>query len=105
MKCEGFEDEVNMAIEDIEKIVDIARKEYSVSGFLGVVHSAKLIENILKKQIPQSPNYDENGSVEYPENWLECPGCGEVIPEYIAENETECYCLFCGQKLKWENEF
>jgi hypothetical protein len=34
MKCEGFEDGVNMAIEDIEKIVDIARKEYSVGGFL-----------------------------------------------------------------------
>ena len=32
MKCEGFEDEVNMAIEDIEKIVDIARKEVCEAG-------------------------------------------------------------------------
>lgn len=59
--------------------------------------------NIVEKQIPKQPLSDDNGG--YPENyerWLECPVCGEPIPEYIEDSETKCYCLQCAQKLVWE---
>jgi len=58
----------------------------------------------LEKQIPVNPNGYENGGAEDYEEWAECPMCSESIPEYTLENETECYCIGCGQKLKWEVE-
>ena len=61
----------------------------------------QLAISALEKQIPKRPLADDNGSVEYHECWLECPLCGEAIPEYTSENETECYCVGCGQKLEW----
>lgn len=58
----------------------------------------------LEKQIPKRPKADNNGNyAEYFEEWLECPECGEAIPEYTSRDETECYCLRCGQKLSWED--
>lgn len=56
----------------------------------------------LEKQIPVNPNGYDNGGAEDYEEWAECPKCSESIPEYTLENETECYCIGCGQKLKWE---
>ena len=59
----------------------------------------------LEKQIPLRPVGDNNGGYpEYFEEWIECPKCGEPIPEYTEENETTCYCLGCGQKLDWSSE-
>lgn len=57
--------------------------------------------SVLEKQLSKRPFADDNGSIEYYEAWLECPVCNEIIPEYTEENETECYCLKCGQKLDW----
>ena len=66
------------------------------------------ITEIFKKRISKRPIGNDNGNyAEYFESWLECPKCGEAIPEYTAENNTWCYCLGCGQKLDWsevENE-
>lgn len=59
---------------------------------------------ILEKQIRVNPNGYDNGGAEDYEEWAECPKCSESIPEYTLENETECYCIGCGQKLKWEVE-
>lgn len=56
----------------------------------------------LERQIPVNPNGYDNGGAEDYEEWAECPKCSESIPEYTLENETECYCIGCGQKLKWE---
>lgn len=57
----------------------------------------------IEKQIPKRPKADNNGNyAEYFEEWLECPECGEAIPEYTSDNETECYCVGCGQKLSWD---
>ena len=55
----------------------------------------------LEKQIPKRPNADSNGSVEYYECWIECPDCGEIVPEYTSENETE---LLCRVRTKIEME-
>ena len=59
---------------------------------------------IVEKQVPKKPHADDNGGAEDYESWIECPECGEVVPEYTYENETECYCVGCGKKLKWEDE-
>ena len=64
------------------------------------IENHKLIAEACEKQIAIRPlGYDN----EY-EEWLECPKCSESIPEYTEENETECYCLKCGQKLDWSEE-
>lgn len=70
------------------------------------LHKANLIAiSALEKQISKGPIGNDNGSyAEYFESWLECPKCGEAIPEYTAENNTWCYCLGCGQKLDWSEE-
>lgn len=63
-----------------------------------------LAKKALEKQLPKAPLFEDNGGYpEYFEHWLACPVCDEAIPEYTSENETECYCLNCGQKLKWED--
>lgn len=77
-------------------------------------HEGESIEAIdvalhaLEKQTAKKPLLEDNGGYsEYYEIWLECPVCGEAIPEYTAENNTWCFCLGCGQKLVWsevENE-
>lgn len=56
------------------------------------------LQLLIEKQILKRPDFQDNDH----ESWGECPVCGESIPEYIEENETECYCLGCGQKLGWE---
>ena len=63
--------------------------------------AVSLAMEILEKQIPKQPLFDNNGGCEYYEEWIECPVCGEAIPEYTAENETKCFCVGCGQKLSW----
>ena len=57
----------------------------------------------LEKQIPMTAIAESNGSCENPEDWLECPECGESVPEYTAENEDMCYCVSCGQWLEWDS--
>ena len=93
----------------IEKAIAILREvgvgissdfKYSIEILLAVT---RLAISALEKQIPKRPHADGNGSVEYPEDWLECPDCGEAIPEYTSENETDCYCVGCGQKLDWSD--
>lgn len=68
------------------------------------LYKANLIAiKVLEKQIPKMPLFEDNGGYpEYFEDWLECPICGEAIPEYTAEKNTWCYCLGCGQRLSWE---
>ena len=58
----------------------------------------------LEKQLPKRPHADDNGGAEDYECWLECTLCGEIIPEYTSENETECYCIRCGQRLDWSGD-
>jgi len=91
---------------DIEKAIEYlkiqkTRFPNSLKTFSGYVN---LAISALEKQMPKRPIADDNGSVEYYECWIECPLCGEIIPEYTSENETECYCLGCGQKLDWSGD-
>ena len=90
---------------DIEKAIEIYKDniwhmEQNPDAFESDLPRFKLVLQALEKQIPKRPRANGNGSVEYPEDWLECPLCGEMIPEYTSENETECYCVGCGQALK-----
>ena len=59
---------------------------------------------LLEKQIAVRPLGFDDGGSEYYEGWVECPKCSESIPEYTLKNETECYCLGCGQFLNWSEE-
>lgn len=92
-----------MEIKEAVELIILAKKRFlDDSKKYEALHIAK---EVLEKQIPKMPNSDDNGG--YPENfesWIECPVCGETVPEYVEENETECYCLRCGQKLAWEKE-
>lgn len=83
------------AIEFFNRLqITLARRngKYLLSEALDLSISA------LEKQIAIRPLAYDN---EY-EEWLECPKCSESIPEYTEENETQCYCLKCGQKLELE---
>lgn len=82
-----------------EIIEDIKYANRKNSGILLIEDEVKieLLRELLEKQIPKWPVFQDNDH----ETWGECPLCGESIPEYVEENETECYCLSCGQKLSW----
>lgn len=78
-------------------------ERYGTSGLLPDTVDAILA--IIEKQIPKTANADDNGGYpEYFEKWIECSVCGEPIPEYVEDDETECHCLRCGQKLMWVKE-
>ena len=97
---------------DIERAKELLKERYmTVSMCLTpkeCIEQNKALDlaiSALEKQISKGPIGNDNGSyAEYFESWLECPKCGEAIPEYTAENNTWCYCLGCGQKLDWEEE-
>jgi len=88
------------AIKELQERIDIAKKHYAeeVPEYIEVLEYAV---RLIRKQKPMLPRPDDNGSAEYYESWVECPVCSEAIPEYTEEHETECYCLYCGQKLNW----
>lgn len=87
-----------MSIEK-EIIEDIKYATRKNSGILLIEDEEKidLLRELVEKQIPKCPDFQSNDH----ESWGECPLCGESIPEYVEENEVECYCLNCGQKLEW----
>ena len=90
---------------DIEKAIKTleSRKKFVADINLDAHVAYNIAIQALEKQISKRPIWNDNGSyAEYFESWLECPKCGEAIPEYTAENNTWCYCLGCGQKLDWE---
>ena len=95
--------EVKEAIKEIEERIGIAKKHYAeeVPEYIKALEIAAML---LKKQIPRLPSAHDNGGCEDYESWMECSECSELIPEYTEEYEIECYCLGCGQKLKWEWE-
>ena len=94
---------IEQAIE-ILKCIYPSQKEIVTGEYDGVAEALDLAISALEKQIPKRPHADDNGGAEDYECWIECPLCGEAIPEYTSENETECYCLRCGQKLDWSGD-
>lgn len=89
---------------DIEKAIEYLKEPIGKS-LIEHNEAINLAISALEKQISKIPHAEDNGGYpEYIEHWLECPECGEAIPEYTANNETECYCVGCGQFLKWEVE-
>ncbi len=89
------------------------RKIRKIKYYFGTDEDQKDIEHnralnlaiaALEKQVAVRPLGCDNGGAEDYEEWAECPKCSESIPEYTLENETECYCLGCGQFLNWSEE-
>lgn len=88
---------------DIKEAIKAIKSNYPPSNYTILREALDLAIEALEKQIPKRPKADNNGNyAEYFEEWLECPECGEAIPEYTSGNETECYCVGCGQKLSWD---
>ena len=80
-------------LEQADEDMQITIYKEDIEAFKGAIKA-------LEKQIPKRPKADNNGNcAEYFEEWLEC---GEAIPEYTSDNETECCCVGCGQKLSWD---
>jgi hypothetical protein len=95
---------------DIEKAVEHLKRlknDFPAKGhpilYSNHCERIDLAISALEKQLPKRPHADDNGGCEYYECWIECPDCGEAIPEYTSENETDCYCVGCGQKLDWSD--
>ncbi len=78
-------EDIELAIEDLDKLVEIARENYTIAGYLGVVHSANFIIETLEKQIPQKVIRIEDVASQA------CPLCKSKV--------NGNYCSNCGQNL------
>lgn len=59
-----------------------------------------LIESIVKKEIPQKPDFVSDGyAYGYPiyDKWI-CPSCGTIYDIYSSDYD---YCPNCGQRIDW----
>lgn len=62
-----------------------------------------LIESIVKKEIPQKPDFVSDGyAYGYPvyDTWI-CPRCGH---NYKTEFDHYNYCPHCGKRIDWEEQ-
>lgn len=63
----------------------------------------EIIENALKKQIPQKPcfvsSYYKEGMQEL--DIVQCPQCAA---KYGFDNDVYDYCMNCGQRIDWSDE-
>ncbi len=80
------------------------KRKYAKITIIELSDALITLKNLVEKQIAVRPLGFDNGGAEDYEEWAECPKCSESIPEYTLENETECYCLGCGQFLNWSEE-
>lgn len=86
-----------------EEAISAIKNNMPTNGtYIILTEALEVAIQALEKQVPVNPNGYDNGGAEDYEEWAECPKCSESIPEYTLENEMECYCIGCGQKLKWE---
>lgn len=95
-----YNDLIREALNDMKHCVEIGNIIFQYPEDEKIIAA---IQVALEKQIPIAAIPESNGSCEYPEDWLECPECGESVPEYVAENKDMCYCVSCGQWLEWED--
>lgn len=80
---------IDMALEDLDRIVQYARLEYTMPAFLQLTHSAVLMREALLKQRPQVAG---------------CRICNDTSNSRYYENHKYNYCPHCGQRLRWEDE-
>lgn len=88
-------EDIELAIEDLDKLVEIARENYNIVGYLGVVHSANFIIETLEKQIPKELSWEGPTNDAKDDAEAYCPKC-----DYYFKDETS-YCPDCGQKILW----
>lgn len=87
--------DIELALEDLDNIVEDARVNKSMVGFLNKVHSANTMKEALEKQIPKQVKELDK---EY--GYFICNTCDHYI-NYSDDYESHKYCLNCGQKLDW----
>lgn len=89
-------EDIELALEDIDSMVELARQTYTTAGFLGIVHSANLIRAALEKQIEKEPEW-VIGSRHHSDNVKAyCDECREELIEDYP------YCPKCGQRILWK---
>lgn len=96
--------DIELVMEDLDKLVEIARENYTIAGYLGVVNSANFIIKTLEKQIPKKPLFKTDYSAY--SSYYVCPSCGALAAEhmnYCSGNRDygEPSERGCGQKLDW----
>lgn len=95
--------DIEIALEDLDTLVEIARQHTGIASWLGLVQSALIMKEALEKQTPKKIIYD------YGLNETRCPRCNTIFGYAYEEDETEDmyyapYCYECGQCLDWEVE-
>jgi hypothetical protein len=95
--------DIEIALEDLDTLVEIARQHTGIASWLGLVQSALIMKEALEKQTPKEIIYD------YGLNETRCPRCNTIFGYAYEEDETEDmyyapYCYECGQCLDWEVE-
>lgn len=88
-------DEIEIVLEDLDELIELARKKYNIAGFLSIVHSANMIRGLLEKQVSKKPK-----EVDYDDGYFKCSGCGGLV-SWLDSPKVHKYCLLCGQKIDW----
>ena len=88
-------EDIEVALEDLDIMVEQSRLNLGMVGFLSIVHSANLIKQTLEKQTPK-----EIVSINDNESYFVC-SCGFTVG-YFEDSREHKYCLNCGQKIEWD---
>lgn len=95
--------DIELALEDLDILVEIARQHMTIGEWLGITRSALIMKKSLEKQIPKKP-IRKSWSIS------KCPACGTNLGEWLEDGYHDDWdnlkICDCGQKLDWsvENE-
>lgn len=95
-----------MKIEKIIETIKIAATEVEWNYPLDYTIALNEAAELLEKQIPKKPIYNDygyNGFDEFLPNCAKCPNCGREIP-YGTWNYEDSHHCECGQALDWGEE-
>ena len=87
--------DIDILIEDLDVLVDMARENTTIGGWLGLANSATQIKNILEKQIPKRAEYHHKADGECA--LVICPSCENRVMVTKVAFPLDRYCKECGQ--------
>ena len=85
-------DDVEIILEDLDQLVEYARDNYTIAGFLSVANSATMLREAMIKRIERKPT--THSIADYSNLYLFFH-CNNSI------DKRNKYCPICGQKISW----